>query len=84
MPIVTGIITKTITLKARLSENRKELRVDFRPAFRLAPGQVFLHIPPVQSLRTVTLNGKRLKWDRRQTSIQIQSAALINIGTFTR
>jgi hypothetical protein len=50
-----------VTLKFRLDSQTKALRVDWQPAFRLPPQSVILHVPPVDGLKVVVLNGKKIK-----------------------
>jgi hypothetical protein len=54
MPTVFG----PVSLRARLSDDGKTLRVTFHGDWRNQPGKVVLHIPPVPGLTTVQLNGK--------------------------
>ena len=60
-----------IDLRVQLAGAGKELDVSFNPNFRYPPQKVVLHIPPVDGLRAVRLNGKKLKWDRKQEYITI-------------
>jgi len=50
-----------VTLRFRLERRTKTLRVDWRPAFRSAPRSVVLHVPPIEGLQAVVLNGQRIK-----------------------
>lgn len=58
-----------VDLTAKISG--KELQVKFANRFRARPSKVILHIPPVPGLKTVTLNGKPLKWDGKSESVVI-------------
>lgn len=59
-----------IDLRAELSG--KELQVTFAGRFRAKPSRVVLHIPPVPGLKTITLNGKPIKWDGKAKSVEIR------------
>jgi hypothetical protein len=50
-----------VSVATRLSGNRRELQVSYSAKFRTAPKRVVLHVPPVEGLRTVTLN-KKQRW----------------------
>lgn len=52
-----------VSLRARLAEDGKELRVSFAPNFHHEPKRVLLHIPPVGGLSSVVVNGSDLRWD---------------------
>jgi hypothetical protein len=48
-----------LDLEVRLNEGTDELRVQFRPHYRLEPKRVVLHVPPVAGLKTIRINDKR-------------------------
>ena len=60
-----------VDLRVKLAGAGDELDVSFTPKFRRSPEKVVLHIPPVDGLREVRLNGKKLKWDRKQDYLTI-------------
>jgi hypothetical protein len=60
-----------VTIKFALSKNHKDLKVTYNHKFRRQPEKVMLHIPPVETLRKVVINGK---------SIKARSGDVINIG----
>jgi hypothetical protein len=60
-----------VTVRARLAAGGKELEVEFEPRFRIEPQAVMLHLPPVEELKSVVLNGIALDWDRSQHAIEI-------------
>jgi hypothetical protein len=47
-----------VTLEFQLQQSAKQLRVSFESRFRRAPRQVILHVPPLDTLQEVTVNGK--------------------------
>ena len=59
-----------IDLRVKLSG--KELQVTFTGRFRTKPSKVVLHIPPVTGLKSISLNGRPLKWDGKSESVEIQ------------
>lgn len=59
-----------VTLRFRLSGNTKTLEVQYESRFRIIPERVVLHIPPVEGLESVILNGEQVKVDQ-STGIQI-------------
>ena len=67
MPTIFG----PITLRAKLGPGGKELRVSFEHKFRVTPARVVLHVPPVEGLMSITLNGKRVQWDGKARSITV-------------
>ena len=46
-----------VSLKFRLSEDGEALMVDWQPKFRTQPDSVILHVPPVDGLKKVIING---------------------------
>ena len=50
-----------VTLETRLSKDGKTLDVTYQPAFRGTAPKVWLHVPPLQGLKTLKLNGKTLR-----------------------
>ncbi len=61
-----------VTLRVKLAANGQELRVSFSDRFRERPRRIVLHVPPVEGLKRITLNGKPLKWDGKVSSIAIR------------
>ncbi|MCX6376770.1 MAG: hypothetical protein NTU88_12180, partial [Armatimonadetes bacterium] len=64
-----------VTLGVKLSPTGDQLQVWFsvRPHSTLrTPHSTLLHIPPVPGLKTITLNGKPLKWDGKAKSVAIR------------
>ena len=47
-----------VTLSFSLQDEGRRLDVSLEPRFRQAPAQVVLHVPPVNGLREVTINGR--------------------------
>jgi hypothetical protein len=47
-----------VDLRARLEDEGKTLKVSFEPAYRVSPDKVVLHIPPVEGLTRVVVNGE--------------------------
>ena len=60
-----------VDLRVQLADSGKTLDVSFTERFRTSPEKVVLHVPPVEGLRVVRLNGKKLKWERKQDYITI-------------
>jgi hypothetical protein len=50
-----------VSLRFKKSADGKTLDVQFTPAWRHQPGKVVLHVPPVEGLKTVKVNGKKYK-----------------------
>lgn len=61
-----------VSLRAKLGANGHELKVSFSDKFRIKPAKVILHVPPVSGLKSITLNGKPIKWDGKTESIIIK------------
>jgi hypothetical protein len=61
-----------VSLTAKLAPDGKELRVTFADRFRITPTRIMLHVPPVEGLKRITLNGWPLKWDGRQSCVPIR------------
>jgi hypothetical protein len=68
MPTVYG----PVTLTAKLDGSGKTLNVTFEDKFRKAPKRVLLHIPPVKGLKSVTLNGRPVKWDGKSEEVVVR------------
>ncbi|MBN1394028.1 MAG: hypothetical protein JW959_03270, partial [Pirellulales bacterium] len=51
-----------VNLTTGLSADGRELRVTFTPKFEYRPKRIILHVPPVEGLTSVRLNGKPLDW----------------------
>ncbi|MEP0843113.1 MAG: hypothetical protein HRF43_10425, partial [Phycisphaerae bacterium] len=49
-----------VSLRFRLDDEARRLEVDYRPALRRRPLTVTLHVPPVENLRAVSVNGANL------------------------
>lgn len=47
-----------VTLRWQLSEDGEALHVNFESRFHAKPTHVYLHVPPVEGLKTITVNGK--------------------------
>jgi hypothetical protein len=47
-----------VSLRWRLSRDGRTLHVKYAPRFRSAPRRVILHVPPVQGLAKVVINGR--------------------------
>lgn len=58
-----------VTLRAGLDGNGGVLDVHYTADYRSRPGRVVLHVPPVEGLKRVRLNGRTLDWDGRAESI---------------
>lgn len=50
-----------VTVRFQLRQGGRQLAVTFEHNFHEAPEKVILHVPPLASLREVTVNGRRLK-----------------------
>jgi hypothetical protein len=61
-----------ITVETRLSKNAQTLEVTYEAAFRGAAPKVWLHIPPVEGLRRVKVNGKNV-WSGGATVVSLGS-----------
>jgi hypothetical protein len=60
-----------VTLTCMLANRGKTLRIAFKPQYRTLPKRVVLHIPPLQELEVIMLNGRRLEWNGRTQEIEI-------------
>jgi hypothetical protein len=60
-----------VDLRIQLVDSGKTLDVSFTSRFRKPPDKIVLHVPPVENLKAVRLNGRNLKWDRGQESLSI-------------
>ncbi len=58
-----------VSVTARLGVRRDELRLSYASRFQNAPKRVVLHVPPVEGLAKITMNGKSLAWDGKQTTL---------------
>jgi hypothetical protein len=64
-----------VDLKARLSGSRLDVTFSLRPhsptpdTQRLSP---VLHVPPIPGLKSITLNGRPLKWDGKAESVELR------------
>jgi len=61
-----------VTIRFALSKDRKDLKVTYNHRFRRQPQKVVLHVPPVDSLRKVIINGRPVK---------ARAGDIIDIGT---
>jgi hypothetical protein len=68
MPTEFGVVSLT----AGLSADGRELRVTFAPKFAFVPKRLVLHVPPVNGLTSIQVNGKPLIWDGKATSVELQ------------
>lgn len=50
-----------VSLRVALSRDKAILDVSFRPAFRCRPRQVILHVPPLEGLQRIRVNGQAVK-----------------------
>lgn len=63
-----------VSVRAQLEKTGEQdygLQVSFQPEFRLAPGRIVLHVPPVAGLSSIHLNGKKLMWNGKKQSLEI-------------
>ena len=58
-----------VSVKVKLSKDRGRLDVDLKTKYRLPPRRTVLHVPPLVGLKTVTANGRRLKWSARNRQV---------------
>jgi hypothetical protein len=61
-----------VTLKVKLADGGKTLRVAFSPRFRLPPQRIMLHVPPCPGLSSVVLNDKPLSWDGKTPALEVK------------
>jgi len=52
-----------VSLRVKLGARGDELQVAFTDRFRERPGKVVLHVPPVEGLKRIVVNGKPARWD---------------------
>lgn len=52
-----------VTLLTGLSSDGSELRVTYKPSFRTQPKRVVLHVPSVENLARIVLNGEMVDWN---------------------
>lgn len=60
-----------VDLRVRLSGGGSEMRVSLAQRFRTRPASVVLHVPPVDGLERVTVNGEQVEWDRDRRTVSI-------------
>lgn len=60
-----------VTLRVKLGAGGEELQVSFNARFRQKPAKVILHVPPVEGLKRIVVNGKRAAWDQKAGSIDL-------------
>ena len=65
-----------VTVKARLSQDLKQLQVTYEPRFWITPKRVSLHVPPVPGLTSITLNGRPLAWDGVSENLEVPRGRL--------
>jgi hypothetical protein len=53
-----------VTVETKLSQDGQTLDVTYDPAFRVSPRKVWLHLPPVEGLEAVRVNGKELPFGK--------------------
>lgn len=63
-----------VTLHTRVSKDGTTLDVTWKPAFRVKPPRVILHVPPVQGLRRLRVNGKNTGMPRGRSGAAINLA----------
>src|SRR5438105_1925353 len=56
-----------VDLRFRLADGGETLDVSFTARFRGAPPRVFIHAPPVPSLRRLRVGGRELAWHGEAT-----------------
>jgi hypothetical protein len=61
-----------VTLKVKLADGGKTLRVAFSPRFQVAPQRVMLHMPPLAGLSSVVFNDKPLTWDGKAMALEVR------------
>lgn len=52
-----------VTLRLTLADQGQRLEVLFEPRFRRPPARVVLHVPPLDTLTKVTVNGNSVDWE---------------------
>ena len=55
-----------VTLRFGLGRGGKTLRVAFEPAFRTSPKRIVLHVPPLDGLTGLRVNGRRVVTSERR------------------
>ncbi len=60
-----------VSLRVKLDDGGRTLYVNWRPEFRTTPKRTVLHIPPVDGLSRVVLNGRSLDWNETARTIEI-------------
>ena len=60
-----------VTLAAKLARGGKELQVSYDAKFRTTPKRVVLHVPPVEGLAALTVNGEPVDWDGKKDSLDM-------------
>jgi hypothetical protein len=60
-----------VTLKAKLDETGRRLLLRYNPEFRIQPSHVVLHIPPIEGMTEIILNGETLEWDEKRSALTI-------------
>lgn len=61
-----------VTLKIKLTNDGKTLNVDFSSKFHAKPYKIVLHIPPVEGLTQVIVNGRAVKWNGKSKTIDMK------------
>jgi hypothetical protein len=60
-----------VSLSGKLDQSGGGLELAYAAQFQRTPGQVVLHVPPVEGLEKITLNNKPLNWDGKARTIAI-------------
>jgi hypothetical protein len=50
-----------VSLKFKMSADRKKIDVSFSARWRVHPQKIVLHVPPLESLKTIRINGKNFR-----------------------
>lgn len=69
-----------VSLRVRLGRDRKTLHVSLDARFRFPPGRILLHVPPIDTLRAIRLNGRSLRWDGKRRRIALRPDWTITTG----
>ena len=63
-----------VSLRAGLSRDGRELQVTFSSEFRIVLKRVVVHVPPVNGLRKISVNGRDAGWDGQRPELEIGAA----------
>lgn len=61
-----------VSLHVRLGKGGKQLLVDFDHRFHTPPYRIVLHIPPLDTLEDVVVNGRSVQWDRTVRKLDVE------------